>query len=97
MIAEPMLCCLESGQRPDHYAAVRQQPLKHAAGFHEITRVTFTSPGANNRSPEFQATINAKLVELQVGDNYCLELGFDGEQQGKRTDFRPALPLILHW
>src|SRR5262249_30068620 len=49
-ITEPMLCYLESGQRPDRYTALRRQPMEHAAGFHEITRVAFISPGASVRS-----------------------------------------------
>ncbi len=26
-----------------------------------------------------------------------VELGFDGESQGQRADFRPMLPLLFHW
>jgi hypothetical protein len=31
------------------------------------------------------------------GGGYCLELGFDGEVQGQRADFRPELPLVVYW
>jgi Glyoxalase-like domain len=96
-MAEPMLCYLQSGQRPDRYAPVRQQPVKHPARLREITRVRFVGPEAGDPSSELQATVNANLVELVAGDKPCVELAFDGEQQAKHVDFWPTLPLIFRW
>jgi hypothetical protein len=48
-------------------------------------------------SPELQAVVDANLVQLHAGGEYCIELGFDGESQGQTRDLRPALPLVLRW
>ena len=95
IMAEPFLCYLESGQRPDRYQDARRQPLQHAAGLREITRVSIVTPDVGRVSPELQAVIDARLVELQRGGKHCLEIGFDGEAERKRTDLRPVLPLII--
>ena len=97
LLAEPMLFQIPWGKRPDSYPAEKSQPLEHPVGFREITRVELVSPAANNPSPELQAVIDTNQLKLRLGSEYCIELGFDGEMQGKKTDFRPELPLILSW
>lgn len=97
VLIEPMLFQTPFGQRPDSYPAEKSQPLEHAVGLREITRVELVSPAANNLSPEFQAVINTKQVKVRLGTAYCVELGFDQEQQGQQADFRPELPLIMSW
>ncbi|MEG3850551.1 hypothetical protein QT971_25660 [Microcoleus sp. herbarium19] len=62
-----------------------------------MTRLTFVSPYANRLSLEMQGMVNSNLLQLQQGETYRVELGFDGEQQGKQADFRPELPLIFSW
>jgi hypothetical protein len=97
VLTEPMLFQIPFGKRPDQYPAEKAQPLEHRVGLREITRVELVSPAANNPSLEFQAVIDTNQVKLRVGAEYCVELGFDGEVQGHRVDFRPGLPLIVSW
>ncbi|MBW4541889.1 MAG: VOC family protein [Myxacorys chilensis ATA2-1-KO14] len=97
MLTEPMLFQIPFGQRPDSYPAEKSQPLDHAVGLREITRVELVSPAANSLSPEFQAVINTNQVKVRVGTEYFVELGFDQEQRGEQADFRPELPLIMSW
>ncbi len=97
VLTEPMLFQIPFGKRPDQYPAEKAQPLEHRVGLREMTRVELVSPAANNPSPEFQAVIDTNQVKLRVGAEYCVELGFDGEVQGHRVDFRPGLPLIVSW
>ena len=97
VLTEPMLFYLPFAKRQDSYPADRQQLLNHQVGFKEVTRATFVTPYARDLSPEMQATIDSNLLQLQQGETYRVELGFDGEQQGKQADFRPELPLILSW
>jgi hypothetical protein len=97
VMAEPFLCYLKSGQRPDRYATNRQQPLRHAAPIREITRVSLVSPHADKVSPELKEVIGAELIELRHGENHCVEIGFGGESHGELADFRPALPLVFYW
>lgn len=95
-LTEPMLFQIPFGKRPDCYPAEKLQPLNHAVGVREITRVEFVSPAANV-SPELQAVIDTNQVSLRAGAKYCVELGFDGEVQGQRVDFQLELPLIVSW
>jgi len=95
VLTEPMLFQIPYGKRPDRDPAERLQPLNHGVGFREITRVELVSPAANNPSPELQAVIDTNQVKLRLGTEYFVELGFDGEVQGKQVDFRPGLPLII--
>jgi hypothetical protein len=97
LMREPMIFYMAFGRRPDDYPADRQQPLKHAAGFREITRVSLSSPNVAGLSPEVQALIDARIVEFRPGDNHYLEVGFDSESRGRRMDFWPALPLAFTW
>ncbi|MEG4804752.1 VOC family protein [Microcoleus sp. ARI1-B5] len=96
-LTEPMLFQIPWGKRPDRFSAQKSPPLNHGVGFREITRVELVSPAANNPSPELQAVLETNQVKLRLGTEYFVELGFDGEVQGKRVDFRPGLPLIISW
>jgi len=97
VLTEPMLFQISFGQRPDRYSAQKSQPLDHGLGLREVTRVELVSPTAKNPSPEFQALIDTSQVKLRAGEEYWVELGFDGEVQGEQIDFRPRLPLIMSW
>jgi hypothetical protein len=93
------------GQRPDRYSTEKAQPLEHHLGWQEITRVELVSPAADRPSPALQAAIrlwrryaiDTDRIGLRGGVGYCVELGFDGEVQGHRVDFRPGLPLLVSW
>jgi hypothetical protein len=95
VLTEPILFYLSFAQRPDRYPSNQQQPIKHAAGLREVTRVKLVTPHAESASDELKAMINASAIELHLGEEYLLELGFDRELQGKQQDFRPELPLIF--
>jgi hypothetical protein len=97
VLTEPWLFQTPLGQRPDQYPVKKLQPLDHGIGLREITRVELVSPAANKSSPELQAVVNTKQIKLRLGAEYCVELGFDGEVQGKQVDFRPRLPLVMSW
>jgi hypothetical protein len=97
VLTEPWLFQTPFGQRPDRYPVERSQPLDHSTGLCEITRVELVSPAANHLSPELQAVVNTKQIKLREGAEYCIELGFDGEVQGKRVNFRSGLPLVMSW
>jgi hypothetical protein len=97
VLTEPMLFYLPFRKRQDSYSEDKREPLHHAAGLTEITRTTLVSPHVDSLSPELQAAIASNLIDLRSGETYRLELGFDGEKQGKFADFQPELPLILSW
>lgn len=97
VIREPLLFYLPFGQRPDRYLGSRQQPIDHDCGLQEITRVTLTLSLAAEPSADFVSVVDANLIQVQWGEEYRIDLGFDGESQGQPVDFRPGLPLIVHW
>lgn len=97
IITEPMLFQTPFGRRPDTQPPQNKQPLIHRAGLKEITRVTLTSPAAKHPSRELESAVKTKQFQLREGTTYCVELGFDGEEQGKEIDCQPALPLIISY
>ncbi len=94
---EPMLFQIPFGKRPDQAPPEKAQPLEHPLGLREITRVEVVTPIATHPSPELQAVLDTQQVKLRLGENYCIELGFDGEAQKQRVDFQPELPLMIYW
>ncbi|PZV07016.1 MAG: hypothetical protein DCF32_08375 [Leptolyngbya sp.] len=96
VLTEPMLFYLPFAKRQDSYPEAKAQPLDHAFGC-EVTRVSLTLTQSPPRSGELEALSATNLITIQTGPAYLMELGFDGETQGQHHDFRPALPLIIHW
>jgi hypothetical protein len=97
VLSEPMLVYLAFGKRRNTHPELKRDCFQHAAGFNELTRAEIVSPHADNDSTELRALSDANLVKLREGAEYLLELGFDGEPHRKQRDFRPFLPLVLHW
>lgn len=97
ILTDPMLFQISFGMRPDRYSPEKTQPLEHRVNLREITRVELVTPASNNPSPELQAMLDAEIIQQRLGEEYCVELEFDGEMGGQKTDFRPKLPLIFSW
>lgn len=96
-LGEPMLFHLAFGERPDAALPHRRQPLKHAAGARELTRLRWTRPPGSAPSSELRGVVDAGLLSIGDGDAHVLELGFDDEIQGKCADLRSTLSLVLRW
>jgi hypothetical protein len=85
------------GKRPDQFVPERVQPLAHPIGWREMTRLMVIMLMLKHVSTSWQAVLATGQVQVAQGAEYCLELGFDGEMQGKRWDGRPDLPLVCCW
>lgn len=96
VLTEPMLCYLAFAQQR-RLSANQGSSLEHAAGPCRLTRVEFVSPQADNISPALRGLVEAGLIWLRHGTRCLVELGFNGESQGKKEDCRPELPLVLCW
>lgn len=94
---EPMWFFLSFGSRPDRWRDSRKQPLTHDRGFKEITSVSVTVPNLRSRSEAANQASTVDAVRCVERDPPLLTLGFDDETQGRRQDFRPALPLVFEW
>jgi hypothetical protein len=92
-----MLFHVSFGQRPNAAPPARRQPLDHAIGVHEVTRVHWIGWRTDPPSPELAAVIAGGHLGCTHGDSHLLVLGFDGETRGACADLRPSLPLVLRW
>jgi hypothetical protein len=96
--AGPLLFYLPFGRRPDPNDVSRRQPREHRAGLRSITRVRVGLAEQTTLSPEYRAASDqCPGLEFHASDAAILEIGFDGETAGQTADFRPGLPLVLHW
>ncbi len=93
-IEVPSLFYMSFGRRPDSRPESQRQPLQHPIGFHEVTRVHVRGPHPPSPVAEEAARRTAEIV-FKAGEEYLLEVGFDGERVGLAIDLRPLLPLVL--
>jgi hypothetical protein len=91
-----MLFVLPFGRRPDAAPDAERQPLAHASGVGELTRVTLRGPEAAP-SAALAACLTLGLVEREPAAHPALVLEFDGGASGEELDLRPTLPLLLRW
>lgn len=94
---EPMLFQTPFSKRPDQQPIEKRQPLNHPIGLREITRVELVGPWIFPLSSEMQSVLDQSPVSLRSGEAFYLELGFDGELQGKCMDLRSEFPLLIYW
>jgi hypothetical protein len=77
--------------------AARAALYHHAISVQRITAIRLVSPKTYQpiESLKYLQTLN--LVGVQQGDEWLLELTFDGGKAKKSQDFRPVLPLVIHY
>jgi hypothetical protein len=97
--AEPMLFEMPFfGLAPKDYSLQKQQPLTHAKGFHELTKVTLTlPPPVTDLSSAMKKVLHESIVHISLGETYLLALEFDDGKQGQLQDFTPLIPLVIKW
>jgi hypothetical protein len=94
-IDEPLFFYFSLRRRPDAASPSHRQPLEHSAGFHELTAVRIFGPRRSGESAVTRAAQETGAVAFHEASEHFAELGFDGEKQRQRTDFRPLLPLVF--
>src|SRR5688572_2850484 len=67
-VAEPMLFYMAPGYRPDQVPRQWRQPLEHALGLREITRVTICIPGNGALSGSLAAAMASGVVDVRRGE-----------------------------
>jgi len=92
---EPLLFFIPLCGRPD--AAEKRQPLQHASGFVEVSALRIHSPGLAAKSATLESLRDIAGLTFTSADRYLMEIGFDGEKQGRAQDFTPHLPLVFKW
>ena len=94
---EPLVFYIPMHRRMDTAPADRREPYEHTLPIRELTSVRIFAPGAAAPSPAMLATLQTGAFSFQPAARPLLELGFDGERQGRRADLRPALPIVILW
>jgi len=86
------------GKAPEDYLLEKQQPLTHAKGFREITKLTLILPIAtNNLSQSMKKVVHNSIVNVSTGENYTVIIEFDNGIKGETQSFYPLIPLIFNW
>jgi hypothetical protein len=86
-IEEPMWVYIGFGNR-----ATYEQPN----GARKLTGITLTTPSPLD-SQAARAAVSAGVLSVRAGAQHLGELHFDNCRNDKAADFRPSLPLLLHY
>lgn len=89
-IEEPMWVYLNFQTRAHHL----ERFAKHPAGLREISGLTLTTHVPLGSSVS-EKILKSGILTARTGVTPLLEIEFDGQQQRKRVDFRPHLPLVF--
>jgi hypothetical protein len=96
-VEEPLLSYFPVPRNPEAFRTQDGQRLEQGAGFRELTALRIFSPHRVTASAVMQAVGQTGAVAFHQGSEHLAEIGFDGERQGQRADFRPGLPLVVYW
>jgi len=96
-LSEPMWFFLSFGYRPDTAVGDQLQPLVHKRGFKLITSVVVAGQSADALSTVAEVIKNVDCIFYERAKEQFLKVEFDFGSACCQHDFRPALPLILHW
>lgn len=69
----------------------------HPLAVHRITSVRLVSPQTYQPIPQLRYLQNQKIIGLESGKEWLLEITFDDGKQKKSKDLRPDLPLLLRY
>jgi hypothetical protein len=78
-------------QHPDEAARMLDHPL----GVRLITAVQLVTLPTG--FPRAAASLNGTGVDIMRGDEPLMEIVFDDGTQGRSKDFRPMLPMVIHY
>ena len=78
-------------QHPDEAA----RRLDHPLGVKLMTAVRLVTLPAG--FPRAAAALNGTGVDIARGDEALMEIVFDNGSQGRRKDFRPMMPIVIHY
>jgi hypothetical protein len=70
---------------------------QHPNGARRLTAIRVTAPSADLLPPSASYIQSKRLMKFDVGSVWLLDLTLDAAKQGITKDFRPELPLIVHY
>jgi hypothetical protein len=69
----------------------------HLIGVHRISAVRLVAPKSYQPIEGLKYVQGQHVVRIASGDEWMLELSFDGGKQKRSRDFRPGLPLVIRY
>ena len=71
--------------------------VQHPNGARRLTAVRVTAPAADRLPPSSSYIASQGLMRFDIGTEWLLDLTLDDGRQRVMKDFRPELPLIVHY
>lgn len=73
-----------------------EKSFQHAIGIETLTGLKITCT-TKELSSTIKALKNVKNCQIVKGKEHLMEMTFDGNRQKKTADFRPQLPVVIHY
>ena len=77
--------------------AARASRFHHPIGVHRVTAVRLVSPKTYQPIEPLTYLQRLRVLGVQSGDEWLVELTFDGGKRKKSKDLRPELPLVIRY
>jgi len=71
--------------------------VNHSNGFKKITFVCIHSPAVEQICDALEFVSGIENMTVKKSNYHSLELGFDGQREGKSNNFHSRLPLLIKW
>src|SRR5215813_11468330 len=71
--------------------------LHHEIGVQRITRIRLVRPKEYQPVGAFAYLEKAGIFQSSEGNEWAVEITFDGGRKGQTRDLRPNLPLVIHY
>jgi len=90
LLEEPLCICMPDSLSRRKGAPTPGNPLW------KLTETVIGLPMTDPSKP-LRETLGGPAVSAELGTPHCLRLTFNEGAEGQSRDFRPALPLVIHW
>src|SRR5438876_4601793 len=94
-IEPPVLAVKEEGKTDKNDPKVGA--VQHGIGVQRITEIRLVRPKGYQPVPAFAYLEKARILQSSEGNEWAVEITFDGGQKSQTKDLRPDLPLVLHY
>jgi hypothetical protein len=75
----------------------KSRALQHEIGVQRITGIRLVRPKKYQPVAAFTYLEKAGVFHSSVGNQWAVEITFDGGRKGQTKDLRPDLPLVIHY
>lgn len=77
--------------------AARASRYQHEIGVHRVTAVRLITPKVYQPIEPLTYVQKQRVLDMEQGDEWRVELTFDGRTKNKSKDLRPELPLVVRY